>query len=51
MKVRQKRYQFRAFGGVEWTPWFNYNGPEDPIQLKGYKGDHLKNEFRTIEVE
>ena len=50
MEVRQKRYQFRVFGGIEWTPWFNYNGPEEPIQHKGFKGNDLKNEYRTIDI-
>ena len=53
MAKRQKRYQF--WGSIEgkaqklWTPWFDYNGPEEPVQLKGYKGNHLLNEFRTVE--
>ena len=49
---RQKRFQYWAFlNGVArkvWTEWFDYSGPEYPIQQKGYKGNHLKNEFRTI---
>ncbi len=43
--VRQKRYQFiNSKGEKEWTPWFNYNGPEEPHQLD----KKLKNEYRTI---
>ena len=49
---RQKRFQYWAFlNGVAQkvrTEWFDYSGPEYPIQQKGYKGNHLKNEFRTI---
>lgn len=50
--VKQKRFQY--WGVVNgapqklWTKWFNFSGPECPIQLKGYKGDCLLNEFRTI---
>ena len=52
MKQRQKRYQY--WGSVNgtptilWTNWFNYSGPEEPIQMKGFKGNHLRNEYRTI---
>ena len=55
MKVRQKRFQY--WGSVNgkaqklWTEWFNYNGPEEKIQQKGYGGNHLLNEYRTIERE
>ena len=54
MEVRQKRYQY--WGSVNgkpqimWTDWFNYDGPEDKIQQKGFGGNHLLNEYRTIEV-
>lgn len=44
----QKRFQFWGREGKEWTKWFNYNGPQEPIQAKGFKGDHLLNEYRTI---
>jgi hypothetical protein len=47
--MKQKRYQYRTKDGVKWTSWFNFDGPEEPIQLKGFKGDHLKNEYRVIE--
>jgi len=52
MEVRQKRFQF--WGSVNgkpqklWTEWFDYNGPEEDIQQKGFNGNHLLNEFRTI---
>ena len=55
MEVRQKRYQYwGSINGVPqimWTKWFDYNGPEEPIQHKGFKGNHLLNEYRTIERE
>lgn len=51
--VRQKRFQYWGFkdGKAQklWTEWFDYNGEEYPIQLKGHRGNNLKNEFRTIE--
>lgn len=50
MKQRQKRFQFWTRIGIQWTKWFEYNGPEEPIQLKGFGGNHLLNEYRTIEV-
>lgn len=46
--ARQKRFQFFTKEGKQWSSWFNYEGPEESIQLKGYKGNHLKNEYRTI---
>jgi hypothetical protein len=55
MEVRQKRFQY--WGSVNgkaqklWTEWFDYNGPEEKIQQKGYGGNHLINEYRTIERE
>ena len=54
MEVRQKRFQY--WGSVNGVPqlmcteWFNYDGPEEKIQQKGYGGKHLLNEFRTIEI-
>lgn len=48
-RVIQKRYQYRSKKGIEWTEWFDYNGQQDPIQLKGSKGNDLRNEYRTIE--
>lgn len=53
MKKIQKRYQYWGFkdGKAQklWTKWFDFNGEEDPIQLKSHKGNHLLNEFRTVE--
>ena len=50
--MRQKRYQYwgrvNGVSQIMWTPWFKYDGPEEPIQLKGFKGNHLNNEYRTI---
>lgn len=48
MKVRQKRYQYYGKNGLEWSEWYDYNGQEDPIQIKGFKGQDLRNEYRTI---
>jgi hypothetical protein len=44
--MRQKRYQYWSKDGIVWTDWFDYNGPEYPIQLKGFKGKDLLNEYR-----
>jgi hypothetical protein len=50
MKVKQKRYQYRTKSGIEWTQWFDCDSDlDDPIQLKGHKGNDLKNEYRVIE--
>ena len=47
MKKCYKRYQYRTRDGVKWTSWFLwYSDLRDPIQMKGYKGDHLLNEYR-----
>ena len=46
--MRQKRFQYWSSEGIVWTPWFNYEGPECPVQHKGYKGNDLINEFRTV---
>lgn len=52
-QVRQKRFQYwGSLDGIPmkmWSDWFDYNGPEDKIQQKGFKGNDLLNEFRTIE--
>ena len=42
--MKQMRYQYRGADGIQWTKWFNYDGPEEPYQL----GTKLKNEFREI---
>ena len=46
----KKRFQFwgRKDGKVEkmWSEWFKWDSDNrDPIQLKGFKGDHLLNEY------
>ena len=55
MEVRQKRFQYwGSVNGVPqklWTEWFDYSGPEEKIQQKGYGGNHLLNEYRTVERE
>lgn len=52
MEVRQKRFQYwgsvNGIPQVMWTEWFDYSGPEEKIQQKGYGGKHLLNEYRTI---
>ena len=40
----QKRYQYYSKEGIQWTPWFAYNGPQEPWQLK----NRLKNEYRIV---
>lgn len=46
----QKRYQYwgvvNGVPQIMWTPWFPYNGDKEPIQLKGFKGNYLKNEYK-----
>lgn len=46
----KKRFQYwgRKDGKVEkmWSQWFGWDSDNrDTIQLKGYKGDHLLNEY------
>lgn len=42
-----KRYQYRTKDGVAWTEFFPWDSDmRDPIQLKGYKGNHLRNEYK-----
>lgn len=52
MLQKQKRYQRFTREGKSWTPWFNVsmNTVEEPIQIKGFKGNHLLNEYRTVKV-
>ena len=38
----KKRYQYYTKEGIKWTPWFQYEGSQEPWQLKG----KLKNEYR-----
>lgn len=56
MKIRQMRYQYWGLVNGKpqkcWTKWFDVifsKGEEPKIQLKGFKGDDLLNEYRTIE--
>ena len=37
-----KRYQYYSREGISWTPWFPYNGPKKPWQLK----NKLKNQYK-----
>ena len=51
-----KRYQFwgRVDGKVQkcWTPWFEWNSDSrEKIQMKGFKGDNLLNEYTTSNEE
>lgn len=47
LMTTKKRYQYWSKDGIKWTSWFDYeDGPEIPIQLKGFKGNHLLNEYR-----
>ena len=40
--MRQKRYQYYSKDGIKWSSWFDYDGYEEPWQLK----NKLKNEYR-----
>ena len=50
----QKRYQYWTFENgkpiVKWTEWFKVpdNITREEIQMKGYKGHNLLNEYRTM---
>lgn len=48
--MRQKRFQYySSINGkpqIIWSNWFNFNGTEEHIQLKGFRGNHLLNEYR-----
>ena len=51
-----KRYQYWASANgkpyKEWTQWFPYDGDEtSKVQMKGYKGDVLLQEFRDDDSE
>lgn len=48
--MKQKRYQYWASNGIQWTKWFDIsdNTIEEPIQIKCSRGIVLKNEYRTI---
>lgn len=45
---QQKRYQYYSPTGIQWTPWFDFNGQQEPWQLKSQK---LKNEYRIVQDE
>jgi hypothetical protein len=52
--MTQKRFQYwgRKDGEVQklWTDWFEWKSDiKEPIQQKGFKGNHLLNEYREIE--
>ena len=42
--IQQKRYQRFTANGIEWSEWFDYDGPQEPWQLN----NKLKNEYRVI---
>ena len=49
--MARKRFQYwgRKDGVVQklWSEWFEWKSDNrDPIQLKGYKGNHLLNEYQ-----
>ena len=51
--MRQKRYQYwgRVNGSptIMWTKWFTCRGNStEPIQMKGFKGNNLRNEYREV---
>lgn len=46
-----KRYEFWSSDNgkpiKKFTPWFEWHSDmRDPIQLKGFKGNHLRNEYK-----
>ena len=54
--MKYKRYQYWASDNgkpyKEWTQWFPYDGDEtSKVQMKGYKGDVLLQEFRDDDSE
>lgn len=43
----QKRFQYWTREGKVWSEWFDWGSDDCPkVQLKGYKGNDLKNEYR-----
>jgi hypothetical protein len=44
----QKRYQYWTKEGIKWTSWFKCSSTEEALQLKGFKGNNLKNEYRKL---
>ena len=54
--MTQKRFQYWGFKDGHsqklWTDWFEWKSDiKDPIQQKGFKGNHLLNEYREVEDE
>ena len=53
-KQLQKRYQYYASENgkpvIKWTEWFNCSNKsnKEKIQLKGFKGNDLLNEYREV---
>lgn len=50
-KITRKRYQYWGFENekpqIMWTEWFPWNSiNEEQIQLKGFKGNDLKNDYK-----
>lgn len=47
--MTEKRYQYWGRGGeVKWTRWFPCEHNQGDIQYKGFKGNTLLNEYRTV---
>lgn len=44
-KKQQKRYQYYSSKGKIWSNWYDFDGPQEPWQLRSYK---LKNEYRMV---
>lgn len=49
----EKRFQYWGFVDgkpqILWSQWFPWNSPNrDKIQLKGFKGNNLINQYREI---
>ena len=47
MKTLQKRYQYFSKERKIWTEWFDFQGEQEPWQLK----PSLRNEYRIIEKD
>ena len=50
--MTQKRYEYWASDNgkavKKFTKWFSWDSDStEPIQLKGYKGNDLRNEYKT----
>lgn len=50
--MKQKRYQYWGFKDgkpqILWTEWFECNENENKTQLKGFKNNDLKSEYREL---